>query len=109
MLISLWLLVIVFSTLKERKSKVDKNLYVGGLSYGTTEASLRSLFARIGTVDSVQIMTDRENGRSKGFGFVEMNSVSEALQAVTLLDGTFFEGRNITVICRIDVHSLVKV
>ncbi len=76
---------------------MGKKLYVGGLSYGTSEASLENLFSQAGLVDSVRIITDRETGRGKGFGFVEMSTDNEALQAINLFNGTEFEGRTITV------------
>jgi RNA recognition motif-containing protein len=77
--------------------KVGKKLYVGGLSYSTTEESLENLFAQAGVVESARIITDRDTGRAKGFGFVEMSNDSEASRAITLLNGIDFEGRNITV------------
>jgi RNA recognition motif-containing protein len=76
---------------------VGKKLYVGGLSYGTSEASLENLFTRAGTVDSVRIITDRDTGRAKGFGFVEMSSDDEAANAISLFNETEFEGRTISV------------
>lgn len=76
---------------------MSKKLYVGGLSYDTTESSLENLFAQAGQVDSVRIITDRETGRAKGFGFVEMGNDNEADRAITMFNGTNFEGRNIIV------------
>jgi RNA recognition motif-containing protein len=76
---------------------LSKKLYVGGLSYSTSESSLETLFAQAGMVDSVRIITDRETGRPKGFGFVEMVNDSDASRAITMFNGTDFEGRNITV------------
>jgi len=76
---------------------LSKKLYVGGLSYDTTESSLENLFAQAGQVDSVRIITDRETGRAKGFGFVEMGNDNEADRAITMFNGTNFEGRNIIV------------
>lgn len=76
---------------------MGKKLYVGGLSYGTSEASLENLFAGAGTVESVRIITDRDTGRAKGFGFVEMSNDSEASRAVTMFNGVDFEGRTINV------------
>ncbi|NOZ07944.1 MAG: RNA-binding protein [FCB group bacterium] len=72
-------------------------LYVGNLSWQSTEADLTDLFAAHGTVDSASIITDRNTGRSKGFGFVEMNDNSEAEAAIKALDDTEFGGRNIKV------------
>jgi RNA recognition motif-containing protein len=74
-----------------------KKLYVGGLSYNTTEQSLSGLFGQAGNVDSVRIITDRDTGRSKGFGFVEMNSDDEANSAIERYNGQEFEGRRIVV------------
>lgn len=76
---------------------MSKKLYVGGLSYNTTETTLETLFAQAGTIDSVHIITDRETGRAKGFGFVEMSTEDEAARAISMFNGTDFEGRNITV------------
>ena len=73
------------------------NIYVGNLSYSTTEDDLFALFNNIGGVDSARIITDRETGRSKGFGFVEMGNADEAKAAIEQLNGTDFSGRNITV------------
>jgi len=67
------------------------------LSYGTTEDSLHGLFAQIGNVDSVKIITDRDSGRSKGFGFVEMATDEAATDAIGKFDGQEFEGRRLTV------------
>lgn len=77
--------------------KLGRKLYVGGLSYNTNESGLEGLFARAGQVDSARIITDRETGRNKGFGFVEMSSDSEAQLAISMFNGTDFEGRTITV------------
>jgi RNA recognition motif-containing protein len=74
-----------------------KKLYVGGLSYNTTEQSLSGLFGQAGNVDSVRIITDRDTGRSKGFGFVEMASDDEAMSAIERYNGQEFEGRRIVV------------
>ena len=72
-------------------------LYVGNLSYNTSESSLETLFAAHGTVASVTLINDRDTGRPKGFGFVEMGSAEEALAAKTALDGTEVDGRAIKV------------
>lgn len=72
-------------------------LYVGGIPYSTTEDDLRDHFAQAGEVTSVAIITDRETGRSKGFGFVEMSSDEAAQKAIEMFDGTDMDGRNITV------------
>lgn len=72
-------------------------LYVGNLSYGTTEETLRTAFGAYGTVNSVNLITDRDSGRPKGFGFVEMSSPEEAQAAKDALDGTELEGRTLKV------------
>ncbi|MDR0877123.1 MAG: RNA-binding protein [Treponema sp.] len=74
-----------------------KKLYVGNLSYQTAEDNLRTLFAPFGNVESVKIITDRDTGYSKGFGFVEMSSDDEAQAAINGTNGTEFEGRRIKV------------
>jgi RNA recognition motif-containing protein len=72
-------------------------LYVGNLSYGMTESTLRSLFERYGAVKSVKLITDRDTGGSKGFGFVEMPHDVEAQRAITALDGKEIDGRTLKV------------
>ena len=72
---------------------MGKKLYVGNLSYEVNNASLEEMFAAYGTVDSANVITDRETGRSKGFGFVEMSSDSEAQAAISALDGKDAGGR----------------
>lgn len=72
-------------------------LYVGNLSYSTNEDELRELFGAYGTVDSVAVITDRDTGRSKGFGFVELNNDTEAQAAITGLNGKDVGGRALTV------------
>ena len=74
-----------------------KKLYVGGLSYSTTEDALRETFAQAGTVESATIIMDRMSGRSKGFGFVEMASEEEAQKAIETLNGKELDGRTLTV------------
>ena len=74
-----------------------KKLYVGNLSYNTTEDSLRNLFAGFGTVASAKNIFDRETGNSKGFGFIEMNTDEEANAAIAGTNGQEFEGRQIRV------------
>lgn len=73
------------------------NIYVGNLPYNITDADLRETFAPFGEVSSVQLITDKFTGESKGFGFVEMNSNSQADAAIKALNGTAMKGRNITV------------
>jgi RNA recognition motif-containing protein len=74
-----------------------KRLYVGNMSYDTTEDTLRALFAGVGSVESVNIITDRGSGRTKGFGFVEMATEEEAQAAISQLNGTTLDDREITV------------
>jgi RNA recognition motif-containing protein len=74
-----------------------KKLYVGNLSYNTTEDSLRNLFSDFGSVTSAKIIFDRETGNSKGFGFIEMGTEEEASAAVAGTNGREFEGRQIRV------------
>lgn len=76
---------------------MGKKLYVGNLSYSTTDESLNGAFAAHGTVASARVIMDRETGRSKGFGFVEMASDEEAQKAVAAMDGQDLEGRNLKV------------
>jgi len=76
---------------------VGKKLYVGNLSYNVDKSNLEQMFAPHGTVVSAQVITDRDSGRSKGFGFVEMGSDQEAQAAIAALNGKNLEGRNLTV------------
>lgn len=76
---------------------VNKKLYVGNLNYHTSEEELRKAFEDFGTVDSATIITDRQTGRSKGFGFVEMSSEEEAEKAIEALNGKELGGRTIKV------------
>ena len=76
---------------------MGKKLYVGNLTYGVTDSSLEQMFAAHGTVVSAQIIMDRDTGRSKGFGFVEMTSDQEAQAAITALNGKDNGGRALTV------------
>jgi len=76
---------------------MGKKLYVGNLSYNTSSSDLDSLFAAHGTVQSAQVIMDRDTGRSKGFGFVEMGSDAEAQVAIQALNGKEIEGRALTV------------
>ena len=73
------------------------NIYVGNLSFGTTEQSLRSVFEQYGTVDSVKLITDQNTGQPKGFGFVEMTNDEEARTACETLNQQEFDGRRLTV------------
>jgi len=76
---------------------MGKKLYVGNLSYETTNADLEQMFGAYGTVQLVQVIMDRDTGRSKGFAFVEMGSDQEAQAAITGLSGKQVGGRNLTV------------
>lgn len=76
---------------------MSTKLYVGNLSFGTTDQDLEELFAGSGTVQSANIITDRETGRSRGFGFVEMSSADEANAAIAELNGKEVNGRSLTV------------
>lgn len=73
------------------------NIYVGNLPWNTTEESLRSLFEEYGEVQSAKVITDRETGRSRGFGFVEMADDGAAQSAIDALNDKDFEGRNLRV------------
>ena len=76
---------------------MGRNLYVGNLRYTVTESALSDKFAAYGTVKSVELITDRVTGRSKGFGFIEMASDAEAHAAIESLDGTDYDGQPIKV------------
>jgi len=76
---------------------LSKKLYVGNLSFSSTEEDLKDLFGRHGSVESVAVITDRETGRPRGFAFVEMGEPSAAEDAMRALDGTDFGGRTIKV------------
>jgi len=74
-----------------------KNLYVGNLTFSTTDSDLREMFAPYGAVERVSLVTDRDTGRSRGFGFVEMSSDDEAAAAISALNGKDVDGRPLTV------------
>jgi RNA recognition motif-containing protein len=76
---------------------MSKRLYVGGLSYSTTDDVLRDAFSQAGTVDSATVIVDRMSGRSKGFGFVEMANDEEANAAIEMWNGKELDGRRLTV------------
>src|SRR5207249_8218177 len=76
---------------------MDKKLYVGNLTYGVTDSTLEQMSAAHGTVESAQVIMDRDTGRSKGFGFVEMKTDQEAQAAIAAMNGKDFEGRALTV------------
>ncbi len=76
---------------------MGKKLYVGNLPYSVSDSDLQQMFEEHGTVQSAQVIMDRDTGRSKGFGFVEMGSDAEAQAAITAKHGTEIEGRALTV------------
>ena len=76
---------------------MGRKIYVGNLSYNTTESELESLFGAHGSVQSAQIISDKMTGRSKGFGFVEMGTDEEAQAAIAALNGQEVDGRTLTV------------
>jgi RNA recognition motif-containing protein len=76
---------------------MGKKLYVGNLTYGVTDSDLQTMFEAHGTVQSAQVIMDRDTGRSKGFGFVEMGSDAEAQAAIAALNGKEVDGRALTV------------
>jgi RNA recognition motif-containing protein len=76
---------------------VGKKLYVGNLPYSVSDSDLQNLFEQHGTVQSVQVIMDRDTGRSKGFGFVEMDSDEQAQAAIAALNGQDLNGRALTV------------
>ena len=76
---------------------MGRKLYVGNLPYSATEETLRETFSQCGDVDSTTMITDRDTGQSKGFGFVEMSRDSEAQKAIQELNGSTIEGREIKV------------
>ena len=76
---------------------MGKKLYVGNLSYGVTDSQLEQLFSAHGAVQSAQVIMDRDTGRSKGFGFVEMSNAGEAESAINALNGVENDGRALTV------------
>jgi RNA recognition motif-containing protein len=76
---------------------MGRKLFVGNLAFGVTDATLEQVFAAHGAVESAQVIMDRETGRSKGFGFVEMKTDQEAQAAISGLSGKEVEGRSLTV------------
>ena len=76
---------------------MSRKLYIGNLPYSATEQTILSKFSACGTVESVKLITDRDTGRSKGFGFIEMGSESEARAAIETLNNTDFDGRPLRV------------
>jgi cold-inducible RNA-binding protein len=84
------------ATNPEKRLKM-KTIYVGNLSFNTTQESVRSMFAVYGTVDRVSLVTDRDTGLPRGFGFVEMSNEDEADNAIAALNRTQLDGRTLTV------------
>jgi RNA recognition motif-containing protein len=82
---------------QEIESQMSKKLYVGNLPYNINASDLEKLFSQHGSVQSAEVIADRATGRSKGFGFVEMNSDHEAQAAISALNGQQYEGRALTV------------
>lgn len=76
---------------------MSQKIYVGNLGYSVTNDTLNAKFAQFGTVSSAKVIMDRDTNRSKGFGFVEMSSSSEAAKAIQSLNGSDFDGRNMNV------------
>src|SRR5688572_21846743 len=76
---------------------MNKKLYVGNLPYTATEVQIRELFEQAGEIESIALITDRETGRPKGFGFVEMATAEGAQEAIKLFNGYSFQDRNLTV------------
>ena len=74
-----------------------KNIFVGNLDFAATDSSVRAMFEQYGTVDRVNLVTDRDTGRSRGFAFVEMSNTEEADRAITGLNGREFEGRALNI------------
>ena len=81
----------------ERERDQVKKIYVGNLPWGASEADLRDFFSTVGEVHSVAVITDRETGRSRGFGFVEMSTTEEADQAISQFNGKDLDGRQLRV------------
>jgi RNA recognition motif-containing protein len=75
----------------------QQNLFIGSLAYATTDDTLKAFFEQIGEVESARVITDRDSGRSKGFGFVEFKSEADNQKAVDQLDGKELDGRAISV------------
>ena len=82
---------------KQATASMGRKLYVGNLTYGVTDSALEQMFAPHGTVESAQVIMDRDTGRSKGFGFVEMKTDQEAQAAIAAMNGKEVDGRSLTV------------
>ena len=82
---------------RSREEELSNKLFVGGLSWGTTDSSLQSAFEEYGPVTDAKVITDRETGRSRGFGFVTFSDAADAKKAMSSLDGAELDGRRIRV------------
>jgi RNA recognition motif-containing protein len=89
--------VAAFADLQIQKESKMKNIFVGNLSFGATEDAVRSMFEAYGAVDRVSIVTDRETGQPRGFGFVEMSNDGEGQKAIDSLNGRDLDGRTLNV------------
>jgi cold-inducible RNA-binding protein len=87
----------LIQTRRKGQESMTKKLYVGSLKYGTDEEALKEAFSQAGQVESAVVITDRETGKSKGFGFVEMSTEEEAEKAIEMFNNSELDGRNITV------------
>jgi cold-inducible RNA-binding protein len=83
--------------LKDRKLRPLKNIFVGNLDFAATESSIRALFEPYGAVERVNVVTDRDTGRSRGFAFVEMTDSAEADKAIAALNGSDLDGRTLNI------------
>jgi RNA recognition motif-containing protein len=89
---------LTYLLVEQNKDNIKQmKLYVGNLSFGTTGYDLEELFGQVGTVQSANVVEDRETGRSRGFGFVEMSSQEEGEKAISEFNGKDFDGRSLTV------------
>lgn len=95
--ISSSLLLILTFLLSQYAAASDTKIFVGGLSYNSTDSTLRQAFEKYGTVSSTKIIIDRDTGISRGFGFVEMPNSNEGNEAISELDGSMLDGRRIRV------------
>jgi len=84
-------------TIERQKELEVKNIFVGNLDFAATDSSVRAMFEQYGTVDRVNLVTDRDTGRSRGFAFVEMSNTDEADRAIASLNGADFGGRALNV------------
>ncbi len=82
---------------RDGEAELAKNIYVGNLPFSATEAELRELFEQHGTIESINVITDRDTGRARGFAFVEMEDAASAAKAIKALDGKNLGGRDLKV------------